>query len=200
MKVKGKVLSTFDLKIIGIILMVVDHIHQMFLPFGAPGWLDWFGRPVATLFFFASAVGFSHTHSKKQYMIRLYISMVFMSLAMLGLESIVNYDQVVLINNIFRDLFVGAIFMYGVDQCKEGWQKHKAGRILSGVILFLLPFLCSLLLLAVLNHPETPRFVLPLLMSITPGILLAENTLMVLLIPLFYIFKDNRRIQCLLLP
>nr|WP_277896271.1 hypothetical protein [Enterococcus lactis] len=38
-------LSTFDLKILGITLMFVDHIHQMFYPFGAPDWLDWFGRP-----------------------------------------------------------------------------------------------------------------------------------------------------------
>ncbi len=58
-------LSTFDLKILGITLMFVDHIHQMFYPFGVPDWLDWFGRPVATLFFFISVVGFSHTHDKR---------------------------------------------------------------------------------------------------------------------------------------
>lgn len=57
--------STFDLKILGIILMFIDHIHQMFVPMGAPNWLDWFGRPVATLFFFVSVVGFSHTRSKE---------------------------------------------------------------------------------------------------------------------------------------
>ena len=44
-------LTTFDLKIIGIVLMVIDHFHQTFVPFGAPTWLDWFGRPVATIFF-----------------------------------------------------------------------------------------------------------------------------------------------------
>ena len=35
-------LTTFDLKIIGIVLMVIDHFHQTFVPFGAPTWLDWF--------------------------------------------------------------------------------------------------------------------------------------------------------------
>ncbi|WP_333590202.1 TraX family protein, partial [Ligilactobacillus acidipiscis] len=79
--VKGfKGFSTFDLKIMGIILMVVDHVHQMFQPLGAPNWLDWFGRPVATIFFFTSVVGFSHTHDKKKYMKRLYIFMILMSI------------------------------------------------------------------------------------------------------------------------
>lgn len=58
--------STFDLKILGIILMFIDHVHQMFVPLGAPNWLDWFGRPVATLFFFVNVVGFTHTHNKKK--------------------------------------------------------------------------------------------------------------------------------------
>lgn len=35
--------------------MFIDHIHQMFVPMGAPDWLDWFGRPVATLFFLSAS-------------------------------------------------------------------------------------------------------------------------------------------------
>jgi hypothetical protein len=35
-KSKFKGLTTFDLKVIGIILMFIDHIHQMFVPMGAP--------------------------------------------------------------------------------------------------------------------------------------------------------------------
>lgn len=91
--------STFDLKILGITLMFIDHIHQMFYPFDAPDWLDWFGRPVATLFFFISVVGFSHTHDKKKYMQRLYFSMVLMAFFTYFLGNIVHYDEVVLINN-----------------------------------------------------------------------------------------------------
>lgn len=107
--------STFDLKILGITLMFIDHIHQMFYPLGAPDWLDWFGRPVATLFFFISVVGFSHTHDKKKYMQRLYFSMVIMAFFTYFLGNIVHYDEVVLINNIFRDLFIGTVMMYAID-------------------------------------------------------------------------------------
>lgn len=196
---KRKGLSTFDLKIIGIILMVVDHIHQMFEPFGAPAWLDWFGRPVATIFFFTSVVGFTYTHSKKQYMLRLYICMVLMSLMMIGLENMVHYDQVVLINNIFRDLFVGTLFMYGIDCFQEGRRENRAKKILLGILFFLIPFIASAVLVLIVNGISTQRLLITLLMSITPGILIAENNFMVLLIPLLYIFKDNRRIQCLMI-
>ncbi len=110
-------LSTFDLKILGITLMFVDHIHQMFYPFGVPDWLDWFGRPVATLFFFISVVGFSHTHDKKKYMQRLYLSMVLMAFFTYFLGNIVHYDEVVLMNNIFER----SVYWYGHDVCNRSF-------------------------------------------------------------------------------
>lgn len=58
-------LTTFDVKVIGLILMVVDHFHQTFAPLGAPNWLDWFGRPVATLFFLQLSLDF-RTHTVKR--------------------------------------------------------------------------------------------------------------------------------------
>lgn len=120
-----------------------------------------------------------------------------MALGIVGVEKVVNYDQVVLINNIFRDLLIGTIFMYGVDQFQKGRRNHNAKNIIFGIMLFPIPFISSLVLIAVLSNVETPVFLFTLLMIVTPGILLAENGLMVLLIPLLYIFKDNRRIQCL---
>lgn len=60
-----KGLTTFDLKTIGIVLMFIDHIHQMFVPMGAPNWLDWFGRPVATLFSLSVWLGLVIQEAKK---------------------------------------------------------------------------------------------------------------------------------------
>lgn len=191
-----KGLTTFDLKVLGIILMVVDHIHQMFLPFGAPNWLDWFGRPVATIFFFTSVIGFSYTHSKKNYMWRLYFSMVCMSLLTFGVEHWVKYDKVVLSNNIFRDLFIGTIFMLAIDYFQKARQKQRGKNIIIGLLLFSLPFVASLLILPLTKAP-VPLMVLGT--SLLPALLLAENNFMVLLIPLLYLFKNNRKIQCLII-
>ena len=193
---KTKGMSTFDLKVLGIVLMVVDHVHQMFVPFGAPGWLDWFGRPVATLFFFVSVVGYSYTHSKKTYMWRLYGFMVGMTLLTFAVQRIVGYDEVQLINNIFRDLFIGTLFMYGIDCCREGHRDHDFKRTLLGVLFLAIPFVTTVIVILVLNVTQQPTLVL-VLDALTPAILLAENNLMVLLIPLLYVFKDNRKIQCL---
>jgi hypothetical protein len=53
-----RILSGTGVKIAGIVLMTLDHVHQMFIAQGAPGWLGWFGRPVAVMFLFLCAEGF----------------------------------------------------------------------------------------------------------------------------------------------
>lgn len=198
---KTKRLSIFDIKIIGIILMFIDHIHQMFVPFGIPNWVDWFGRPVATLFFFVSVVGFSHTKSKKRYMLRLYISMILMSFLTFFLEKIVHYDQVVLINNIFRDLFIGTLMMAGIDLIISGKKHKKVLNILCGFLLILLPFISSILVSIALSNPTILQnsSIMTLIMTFVPAIFLAENGIMVLLIPLLYIFRNKRNIQILMI-
>lgn len=191
--------STFDLKIMGMILMVVDHIHQMFQPLGAPTWLDWFGRPVATIFFFASVIGFSHTHDKKKYMTRLFLFMVLMSVMTAILEKTINFDKVVLINNIFRDLFVGTMFMAGIDQFKAAKKGNRVRHISGGILWIALPFILSVIATMLVGNNGIALPVKQVIVATFPAILLAENNFMVLLIPLLYLAKDNRKLQCLLI-
>lgn len=195
MKILKQGLSTFDLKVIGITLMVIDHIHQMFVPMGAPSWLDWFGRPVATIFFFVSVVGFSHTHNKFQYMMRLYLGMVFMAVMTTALQDWVSYDQVVLMNNIFRDLFIGTMFMYAIDEVRKGFKTQHLMPVVIGVVVFLLPFICSVVMGMYMGTINPNLMVVRAMLALLPGILIAENSVMVLLIPLLYLFKDKKWIQ-----
>lgn len=196
-RIKG--FSTFDLKIMGIILMVVDHVHQMFQPMGAPNWLDWFGRPVATIFFFTSVIGFSYTHDKKKYMTRLYIFMILMSVMTSFLEKTIVFDKVVLINNIFRDLFIGTMFMAGVDQFQAARHGDKAKHIWLGILWFALPFIFTVIATVIVGNHSIPLVVMQIVVGVFPAIILAENNFMVLLIPLLYLFRNNRKIQCLLI-
>lgn len=191
--------STFDLKVIGIILMVVDHFYQMFQPLGAPNWIDWFGRPVATIFFFTSVVGFSHTHDKKKYMSRLFIFMALMSLITNLLEKTIGFDKVVLINNIFRDLFIGTMFMAGIDHFQAVKTGSKAKHILLGILWFALPFIFTIVVTIIVGNHSIPITIMQIVVGISPAIILAENNFMVLLIPLLYLFRDKRKIQCLLI-
>lgn len=196
-KVKG--FSTFDLKIIGIVLMVVDHVHQMFQPLGAPNWLDWFGRPVATIFFFTSVIGFSYTHDKKKYMSRLFIFMVLMSLMTTVLEKVINFEQVVLINNIFRDLLIGTMFMAGIDQFQAVKNGNKARHLELGILWFALPFIFTVVAMPIVASQSVPLLFKQIVVGVFPAIILAENNFMVLLIPLLYLFRNNRVVQCLLI-
>lgn len=216
-------LTTFDIKMIGVVLMVVDHVHQMFYSAGAPNWLDWFGRPVATLFFFVSVVGFSHTHSKKTYMTRLYVCMALMAVMDTVLQRVVNFDGAQLTNNIFRDLFIGTVFMVAVDCFEAAFKRgdstlataehgvrnvgqnvegahaqavtagFRARKVAEGVLLLALPFLLSLILIPVMSMSTSGNPValwgLSLLMALDPAIMLAENTIMVLIIPVMYALR-----------
>lgn len=191
-------LSTFDLKIIGIILMAVDHVYQTFQPLGAPSWMNWFGRPVATLFFFVSVEGFSHTHDKKKYLLRLYIGLVLMFIGSTLLSRLLPYEQVQISNNIFVDLLVGAILMAGVDLVKTGIKARQGGRTALGVLVFLVPILLSGLVILVLTQGCHSQLMITVI-SLLPSLVMAENNFMVLLIPLLYIFRRHRWVQCALI-
>lgn len=73
MRVKG--LTSYQLKWIAIVFMVVDHINSYFgMQLGLPSWVSWLGRFVAPLFVFLLVEGFKYTHSKYQYAKRLGIA------------------------------------------------------------------------------------------------------------------------------
>ena len=55
---EGKILDATNLKLLAAVLMLLDHIHQMFSAVGAPLWLTMAGRPVFPLFLFAASESF----------------------------------------------------------------------------------------------------------------------------------------------
>lgn len=75
-------MTTFALKITALVLMVLDHVGLYFQPF-LPPWLflllRLIGRGSFPLFLFCMAQGYAHTHSRKAYLLRLYIGSLFMT-------------------------------------------------------------------------------------------------------------------------
>lgn len=70
-KTKWQILDATTLKFLAVVLMVLDHIHEMFVSMGAPMWLTMAGRLVFPMFLFAASESFYYTHSKKRYLQRL---------------------------------------------------------------------------------------------------------------------------------
>ena len=71
-------MSSFGLKVVALILMIIDHAAE-FLP-GMPVWMRWLGRLAAPIFIFCSVWSFTYTRDRKKYLLRLYIAGVIMSL------------------------------------------------------------------------------------------------------------------------
>ncbi|MEG0256189.1 TraX family protein [Vagococcus sp.] len=191
---RKKGLTTFDLKIIGIVLMFIDHVHQMFAIMGAPTWIDWFGRPVATLFFFISVEGFSHTRNKEKYLLRLLIGFWAMNIGTTIVQHFFSLGNMAIQNNIFTDLFVGALAMYGIDYFSKFKEQKKGKYILLGLVCLLLPLILSLVSLLGLS---SGNMALISVARVIPLTLFAENSIMVYLMPVMYLLRNNRKLQCL---
>lgn len=132
---------------------------------------------------------------------RLYFSMVLMAFFTYFLGNIVHYDEVVLINNIFRDLFIGTVMMYAIDLFTDGKNTGSWKKILTSIFLFILPILLSLFIPLLFSSPVIVqnKIVFMLITSFLPALLLAENNFMVLLIPLLYLARNHRSIQCIII-
>ncbi|MHC5373066.1 TraX family protein [Enterococcus sp. LJL120] len=149
-----KFLSGFDLKIIGIIFMVIDHVNSYLGNFlGWPLWVSLLGRFVAPLFVFMLVEGFQHTSNRQRYFLRLFIG----GIGMYGINiahnlitqtSFVNpytgeFDVFLLLQgqNIFMTLALLFALIWLLETIlKKGlsWQKRI---LLSFVLILILPFL-----------------------------------------------------------
>jgi hypothetical protein len=173
--------------------MVMDHIHQMFINQGAPGWLNWFGRPVAAMFLFLSAEGFYHTRNKKLYMIRLLAGFFFMSLMSRVFSIYMPLDGVVLINNIFGTLFITVFYMWLFDIAKKGIREKKGQMVLLAIGGFLLSQLIGLAMMAALSQENRTA---AMVLFFIPNPVSAEGGFPLIIMGLlFYILRKYRLAQ-----
>ncbi len=194
--VSKKGLNGTQIKFIGIIMMVFDHIHQMF--YGqVPDWFAVIGRPVAPIFIFMCAEGFHYTRNKKRYMLTLLVGSLFMSIATMIISQAFPSD-VVLINNIFSTLFLCTVYMLGIDYIKKGHAEKKVKYYWIGIGIFIAPVLIAFGVMQMLALP-IPIFVLRLILMIPNLITTEGGFLLVVLGALFYLFREKRWVQVLVL-
>lgn len=201
-------LNGTQLKIIGVILMVIDHLHQMFWVQGVPDWFTWLGRLSAPIFLFLCAEGIFYTGSRKKYLLRLLAGFEFMNVMSWTIGSLMPNENVVLMNNIFGTLFVAALYMIFVDMLVEGVKSKKTGKIISSVLLMLLPLVIGLLGLWAMDSLMKYRYALSeefiqaalFIIALIPNLIFVEGGfVMVFLGVLFYIFREKRAMQIIVL-
>jgi hypothetical protein len=188
-----QILSGNAIKVLGLLLMVMDHLHQMFIAQGAPEWLNWFGRPVATMFIFLCAEGFYHTRNRVVYMLRLLAGFLFMAAVNRALSHFMYLEHIQLINNIFSTLFIITFYMLMIDLIRRGAAEKKAAKILLAAGGMLVPLVIgAALLLAVSAENRTAALILLFI----PNPITAEGGFsLVIMGILFYVLRRFRLIQ-----
>ena len=193
------------LKYLAIILMVCDHIHQMFFEFGAPAWLSMLGRLVFPILLFLFADSVHYTRSRKKLMTRLLLMSWFMSMGNFLVGNLFDNGQVVLSNNAFSTFFVVALLDCGWDRIVTALKEKSILTFCKGLGFILLPVLLTLpvLIFGTLLGGEgdiSPVLsqIIAMLMLLVPNLLTIEGGMVMVLLGLFlYIFREQRILQFL---
>ena len=107
-------MTTFLLKILALICMVLDHIGA-YIP-DVPVQLRWIGRIAAPVYVFCLCEGIDHTSNEKKYLFRLYVSSVIM--------AVIQYFTEISAN-IFRTLFSIAVNLVFIKHIRKGEKEYR---------------------------------------------------------------------------
>lgn len=191
MKEKG--LTGFQLKLIGLVLMVFDHVYYFFSFKNIPIIFTWVGRIVAPIFIFTAVEGYYHTRSKKRYILRLYIGFLFMNIGNnIALRFLPRPDNVLVTNNIFSTLFLIIIYISILDFMEKSIEEKDIFKTILGIIFFTIPIILDLIISL---NPKT----LMSLSNIIPMVSITEGGPMFVLIGItMYMFRDDRNRQLII--
>jgi len=199
-------LDATKLKIFAVVLMVIDHIHQMWAHVGAPLWLTMIGRLVFPIFLFLMADSFHYTSNRKKFLTRLLIASWAMTIGTAIITNLFPNNDVVLMNNAFSTFFVAGLYMWFYDIIRDGIRTHSPKRIVGGALLFLVPVVTAIPMFIIGTVSADPNFpagllqVLVYVALLLPNIMVVEGGfLFVLMGLLFYVFRPNRWLQVAIL-
>ena len=169
-----KCLTNFDLKLIALIMMTIDHFAVLFHPFGYP-FLRSMGRLSFPIFAFLLVEGYIHTKNFKKYISRIFLLALISEIIddYVFSKQIINFS----INNIFFTLGFGLIVLYLIDKSTLIIEKYVKEKIDFYIIKYLV---ISLIVLTFSFF----SFILNISYDIYG----------ILLISLLYIFKDKKLI------
>ena len=188
-KLKQKGLNSFELKLTGLILMVFDHIHEFFTFTGnIPIVFTWLGRVVAPIFMFLTVEGYTHTRSKKKYMLRLYIGSLVMYFGNYIIPKLLpRADGFTINNNIFSTLLMMVIYMVIIDYLIASFKEKDITKITLSILFTIIPFILGSSITTIADVTN-----LDFLKYIIPNIYLVEGgPVLILLGVIFYLTRDN---------
>ena len=194
----GKGISGFTLKYLALIFMVLDHIHYFFGFTGKiPLLFSQLGRLAAPLFLFCVIEGFTHTHDRKKYFLRIYLISVLMGAIQFSFYNIgyvlVRPDGFFPQNQMLASFSILLVVWQGFDWCAQ----KKWGRGLAAILIpTLLPFVVSVLM-AAFPGPVFGFSLNLLAFTVLPvhSFIMDGGTATLLFGVILYLFRKNRMRQ-----
>ena len=187
--------SSFQIKIMALVLMVLDHIHYTFSGiYQVPLWFTMMGRLSAPLFIFATANGMRYTRNPVKYLMRLWAGSVFMGF---GNELINSYFPLpgggMIINNIFTTLFVICLIIFSIQRISICRKENRP--FLQYIFLMLVPVFSSIIIFMTMFNPGL-LFITRGIMLFVPSILFCEGgiVLVALGVGLYLCNQDKKKI------
>lgn len=181
-------MSSFALKLIALVLMLLDHIYEFFQITGAiPLWFTWLGRLSAPIFFFCMAQGIFYTHSRKLYLLRMYLFSIAMSAGNWLIAALLPNGSGGIPNNIFASLLLSAVIIVCMEEMAKDRQKGQQIWMVFLCVELAGFFVADLLSRAGLEAAaKLLQILIPTPLSVEGGIFL------VILGPLFYYFRLSK--------
>ena len=186
-----KEFTGFQIKLLALIFMLLDHIHYFFEFTGkVPVVFSWIGRLSSDLFLFTMIEGYTHTSNKKKYFTRIYLMSASMGLIKYIIQispQLQRGDGFYPGNGIFSTFVILIIIFKGIDYIREK-------KLFKGVGLILLPFIISYSLYLL------PKVIMPyayiLMSTLIPSPFLVEGGLYIIISGIIlYSFHENRKLQ-----
>ena len=190
---RRKGLDGFQLKLIALIIMTIDHIYY----FGCsladmPEIMTLIGRIAAPIFVFFVTEGFAHTHSRGRYLLRLYVCGVLMQIGNLFVNLCFPMQNgVIVLNGIFTTMAVIVIYLWWIENLRRAWREHRRGC----AVLYALAMAALLLSIVPVQllMPVSPLAV-QLATIFVPSPVWCEGSVVIILIGIgFYYCRNNKR-------
>jgi len=188
-----KGLTGFQIKLLALVFMLIDHIYYFFEFTGkVPLVFSWIGRIAGGLFLFTMVEGYTHTSNRKKYFLRIYLLSIFMGALRYFFQfmpQLQRGDGFFPENGILSTFAILIVMFKGIDYLKEK-------KVLKGILMLIIPFITPYLIYFI------PRALQPfglfLIYTVLPSAMWAEGGIFIIFSGLImYIFKDNRKLQCL---
>ncbi|GAA0093144.1 TraX family protein [Paraclostridium bifermentans] len=135
-----KKFNAFQIKVVLLILMLLDHIYFAF-PTVVPSYIHGISRVVAPMFAYFLVEGFFYTRSRFKYGMRLFSFAVFMEIGNHILKLLLSSKQIPVNNNIFLTLFAGFVMINLFEISKSKKVINKIILIVLGIVVSILGFM-----------------------------------------------------------